>query len=59
MLRLTEFFRNPQVQESNKKDDEELPKPTLGAKMCLNDILAELDEPASEKSREDEETKIV
>ena len=53
MLRLTEFFRNPQVQESNKKDDEELPKPTLGAKMCLNDILAELDEPASEKSRED------
>ena len=49
MQRLREFFRDPSAPESEKKNYE-ASKPIMGARMCLNDILAELDEPASENS---------
>jgi hypothetical protein len=50
MKKLSDFFKDPSAPESIKKDHGEAPKPLMGLKMCLNDILAELDEPESVNS---------
>lgn len=59
MSRLSDFFGEPLArQESGRKEEpqvEEVVKPAAGVKMCLNDILAELDESPPELLPEEEE----